>query len=171
MSYGTQYVGRPTGPSIGGLGGGGDGRSFAGASARPNIALGTRTLNAGLEQAVRPFESPRILALRARRQALEESDDDSEIIWGRPSEYGSANQTNEEDRRGFRLLDPKPTEKPNDQKRQRVYTEVNRTTETVRVTNPTDSSQYVDVQRIKSIVFRGPDGGDVRFDLKPPAAA
>jgi hypothetical protein len=148
MSYGMQYAGSPM-----------------------KGTAGVRADRVSLEKIVRFAESPRIQALRARRKALEESTDDSELIWGQPSEYGNAAQTPEEDRRGFRIVDPAPKKDPteNTEKKTRVYSEVNRVTETVRVTNPSDSAQYVDVQRIKNITFRGPDGVDVRFELKPPA--
>lgn len=145
MSYGMQYAG-----------------------GRAKGVAGVRSDAAALERMVRPFESPRILALRARRKALEENLDEAEIIWGGPSETGSATQTAEEDRRGFRIVNPKPEKDPAQDKPVLVYSEVSRTTETVRVTNPQDSNQWVDVARIKSITFRGPDGIDRRFDLKPP---
>jgi hypothetical protein len=119
-----------------------------------------------IEQVVRPNESPRILALRARRKAREEDrSDDSLIRWGRPSEYGNK----DESRGGVSIANSNPKKDPQQQpRRERIYTEVERTTETVRVRNPQDANQYVDVARIKSIRFRGPDGTVSRFDLKPP---
>ena len=39
-----------------------------------------------------------------------------------------------------------------------VWSEVYRETVTVRVENPDDSSQYVDVDRINAVTFRRPDG-------------
>lgn len=147
MSYGIQYVGRT--------------QSRGGTLRADSVAF---------ERLVRPFESERILALRARRKAREEdTSDDSLIRWGRPSEYGTPTQTKEESRGGVRIVNSNPKKDPTDpNKPPRVYTEIERTTETVRVRNPSDSSQYVDVARIKSILFRAPDGSDVRFDLKPP---
>jgi hypothetical protein len=163
-SFSTGWSSSTTGGSSGGSftipkkGGGGGGG--AGSVLRPRM-----------EQVVRSFVDERILAIRARRKARDEdTTDDSLIRWGRPARFGNSDVTKEEDERGFEIVDPKPPpKKPEDQKRQRVYSEVTRSTETVRVFNPTDSAQYVDVQRIKSITFRGPDGIDVRFDLKPPA--
>jgi hypothetical protein len=148
MSYGMQYAGSP-------MKGG----------------AGIRADSAAWEKVIRPFTSERILALRARRLARgEDQSDDSLIRWGKPSNYGNASQTPEEDRRGFRIVDPAPKKDPTEdtRKKTRVYTEVNRTTETVRVSNPADSNQYVDVQRILTITFRGPDGVESRFELKPP---
>lgn len=39
-----------------------------------------------------------------------------------------------------------------------VFAETKRQTSTVRVTNPQDSEDWVDVERIERISFRGPDG-------------
>ena len=39
-----------------------------------------------------------------------------------------------------------------------VWVENNRTTSTVRVTNPEDEMQYVDVERIETICFQTPEG-------------
>lgn len=39
------------------------------------------------------------------------------------------------------------------------YRETERTTETVRVSNPEDEEQYVDVERIQTITFQGPNKG------------
>jgi hypothetical protein len=130
---------------------------------------GIRADRVSLEKIVRFAESPRILALRARRKAREEDrSDDSLIRWGRPSDYGTETQTPEESRGGVVIVNSTPKKDPEQQKRERVYTEIDRTTETVRVRNPSDSTQYVDVARIKSIRFQGPDGVISRFDLKPP---
>lgn len=46
-----------------------------------------------------------------------------------------------------------------------TYTEVSRVTSVIRVENPDDSFQYVDVERIEEIVFRGEDGIDRKFIL------
>jgi hypothetical protein len=45
-----------------------------------------------------------------------------------------------------------------------LYHEVARQVSVVRISNPEDASQYVDVERIERIVFRGPDR-DVEFVL------
>lgn len=50
-----------------------------------------------------------------------------------------------------------------------VYDETARTTETIRVENPSDSAQYVIVERITSIDFRGPDNRIYRYNLNHPA--
>lgn len=47
------------------------------------------------------------------------------------------------------------------------YNEEARATETIRIENPEDSEQYVEVERITSIIFRGPDGRRHQFNLNP----
>ena len=42
-----------------------------------------------------------------------------------------------------------------------IWTEYSRTTETVRVENPDDATQYVDVDRIVTVTFAKPDGTTV----------
>ena len=46
-----------------------------------------------------------------------------------------------------------------------VYTETERITTTVRVENPDDDEQFVDVERIDQITFLGPDGVPRTFVL------
>ena len=46
-----------------------------------------------------------------------------------------------------------------------IYREVSRSTATVRVENPTDPEQYVDVVRINEITFQGSDNKNHRFIL------
>ena len=133
---------------------------------------GGSTSRFALEPVIRPFESPRILAARARRKALEESTDDSEIVWGQPSSYGSSDGTKEEDRRQFRIISSK-TPNPNDPNdkppvTERVYDEVERQVQVIRVRSNVNNNHYVDVARILSIVFKGPDGVHVRFNCNPP---
>lgn len=47
----------------------------------------------------------------------------------------------------------------------KTYEEVSRVTSVIRVENPNDSFQYVDVERIEEITFRGEDGNDYKFIL------
>jgi len=46
-----------------------------------------------------------------------------------------------------------------------VHYELRRTTSTVRVENPEDETQYVDVERIESILFLGSDGSSTEFNF------
>lgn len=55
-------------------------------------------------------------------------------------------------RGGFKVVDPK---------KQAAYQEVHRTTKVVRVYNPQDKSQYVDVEQIESLLMRDTKTGEV----------
>lgn len=50
-----------------------------------------------------------------------------------------------------------------------TWTEVARTTETVRVTNPEDAEQYVDVERITALWCQTPDGRTIMLRFNNPA--
>lgn len=123
-----------------------------------------------VEQTVREFETPRILALRARRKALEEADDDSETIWGRATNaFSSPDVDSTTDKLQYYIVSSPSNQQQPNKKNTRIYTEYSRTNQVVRVINPEDEDQYVDVERVVSITFTAPDGNFVRFDLKPPA--
>ena len=59
---------------------------------------------------------------------------------------------------GFTLNPGDPSKKT---QKQPTWVEINRTKETVRVFNPNDSSQYVDVERINKIVWRDTVTGEL----------
>lgn len=123
-----------------------------------------------IEQLVRSFESPVIQSIRAQREAREADNQDSSLLrWGAGPKWGNSSTSAAEDEQEFTITNSRPSPRPNETTRIRIYSEVSRTTETVRVTNPQDSNQWVDVQRITSITFRGQDNVDVRFDLNPPS--
>ncbi len=46
-----------------------------------------------------------------------------------------------------------------------VYSEKSRVTNTVRVTNPQDDSQFVDVERIEKLVLAATNGDEIHFNL------
>jgi len=46
------------------------------------------------------------------------------------------------------------------------WTEISRTSDTVRVENPEDATQFVDVERMRTIVFQG-GAGTLTFTYKP----
>ena len=48
------------------------------------------------------------------------------------------------------------------------FHEVSRKTSTVRITNPTDSQQYVDVERIDEMRLKGENGQEARWYFKNP---
>lgn len=52
--------------------------------------------------------------------------------------------------------------------RVKKYREVSRVVETVRIENPDDASQFVEVERITEIEFKGPDAWNHRFYFNHP---
>lgn len=62
---------------------------------------------------------------------------------------------------GFRTNDGEDPEPITDQ-----YNELSRNTTVVRIENPDDASQFVDVERIDDILFQGPGNRKVLFHLK-----
>lgn len=49
-----------------------------------------------------------------------------------------------------------------------VYEEKSRVTKTVRVFNPQDDTQYVDVERIEKLVMAATNGNEIHFNLNNP---
>jgi len=133
-----------------------------------------RSIAPGFFETLRPFADRDTSSEATRgfkRREVSDPDDDSIIIWGGPPSASSvADATAEELQGGVTIKNPKPLPKEEEERQVvvRTYTEISRTTETVRVSNPSDPSQYVDVQRIKSIRFMGPQGDEAVFNLRPP---
>jgi hypothetical protein len=122
------------------------------------------------EKLIRDFTGRQIGIVRARRKPVEEQPPDECILeWGKESNF----DTSQDDGKGGPSVkwptDQKPKEEEEEtEEKDIVYPEVNRETETKRVTNPTDVTQYVDVARTKKIRFKRPDGKIIRFELKNP---
>jgi hypothetical protein len=99
-----------------------------------------------LEFVVRPFQSPGIITTRRIVPALStDAPDPANLSWGDAGTLptGVAEiAANDPTQDGFQILQCAVQ-----------YTELSRQTETKRVTNPSDSSQFVDVEIIKSISF------------------
>lgn len=67
---------------------------------------------------------------------------------------------------GARSADPVPSDPVNAQQTSsESWTETARTTTTVRIENPSDSSQFVDVERVVTITFDRGDGTTVVLNL------
>ena len=82
---------------------------------------------------------------------------EAEIRWGKPSQF-QWSVTNPDRIFNRNIYRPSPDDE--DPLQELIeYTETARTTETVRVSNPADAEQYVDVKRILTITFQGPNGG------------
>ena len=86
-------------------------------------------------------------------------EEDAEIRWGKPSQF-QWSVTNPDRIFNRNIYRPSPDDDDEDPLQELIeYTETARTTETVRVSNPADAEQYVDVKRILTITFQGPNGG------------
>ena len=88
-------------------------------------------------------------------------EEDAEIRWGKPSQFqwSVTNPDRVIDRTRTIYIPREDDEEEDPLQELREYTETERTTETVRVSNPDDAEQYVDVKRILTITFQGPNGG------------
>lgn len=123
----------------------------------------------GFESLVRPFslvQSAGAPALPQRRQLFGD-EAESCITWGASSRFLRSDEI--EPRRtsgGFSFtVDLLDDEESGVQNGDRIYREISRTVSVIRVENPSDASQFVDVERIETIDFTAPDGGTVRFVL------
>ena len=84
-------------------------------------------------------------------------EEEAEIRWGKASQFQWSATNPANNIINNRIIIPPPDA---DEVQELIeYTETERTTETVRVTNPQDADQYVDVERILTITCQGPNGG------------
>lgn len=119
-----------------------------------------RHAGVSFEQIVRPFQRPETTPPPARRSPVESDGDLAILTWG-----GEIDLT--ADSGGFSIVNPgssQPTS-PTETRKTVTYSEVSRATKVVRVFNDQDNSQWVDVERITSITFRGSDDREVVFNL------
>lgn len=113
-------------------------------------------------------------------------DRDALIAWGRPSRFSILSDPGQlkepfETFPGITVVpepprrpdEPPPPPNPDDPPTQQppgaqVYhwEEMGRLFNVVRVENPDDSTQFVNIERIQAILFRAPDGSYQQFDLK-----
>ena len=84
---------------------------------------------------------------------------EAEIRWGKASQFqwSVSNPDRITNRTIIRFIPPDDDEEALQDTIE--YTETERTTETVRVENPNDAEQYVNVARILTITFQGPNVG------------
>lgn len=86
---------------------------------------------------------------------------DAVLTWGRESQFQFSDPPAAPENAIYVNLPPIDTSDPNATDGPDlglIFTETARQTSTVRVFNPQDSADYVDVERIERISFRGPDG-------------
>lgn len=113
------------------------------------------------EKVARDFELKEVNAAEARREARAANDDDSSIRWGGPANF----DTSEPPSRSIEIINPPPPDEQPGERTTKVYTELSRETQIVKVYNPADQSQFIQIERILSIKFQGPDAWDVEFRL------
>ena len=86
---------------------------------------------------------------------------EAEIRWGKASQFqwSVSHPDRIINRTIIRVIPPDDDDEEEELEETIEYTETDRTTETVRVSNPQDAEQYVDVERILTITFQGPNVG------------
>lgn len=109
----------------------------------------------GWQAGIRPFGDPeagkRVLQQILKKRNKPGESTDATIIWGAASNFDIVvdNQPT------VQIQDGQTQQQQDQQTAQQtiIFTEVARETEKVRVTNPDDSDQWVEVERIKTITF------------------
>ncbi len=86
------------------------------------------------------------------RRRPEGATGDAIIRWGRASNFPVSAKTT------LRTVVNWPTAPEDEEDLGLIFTETERQTTTVRIENPLDSTQFVEVERIDQITFLGPDG-------------
>lgn len=123
--------------------------------------------SASLERITRQGLGEDVLQRLAARRP-EEVDAPATIRWGKSPKFTVRDPVVPE-QPYFEVIWPDKNEDDEDEPPDEVeiqnYTEFSRSVEVVRVENPDDPEQYVEVERIKSIIFAGPQGTYVRFIL------
>lgn len=129
-----------------------------GGSTGQRLTISTRS--AAMEKIVRSFQDKITTPPPARRTPVESDGDLAILTWGGEVDIDLGSG-------GFTVTNPGSSQGPTDQRQRqkKIYNEVSRTTNVVRVSNPNDAEDWVDVQRITSITFRGPDDIDIQFNL------
>ena len=84
---------------------------------------------------------------------------DAILRWGEPSDFQFSSRGGTR----IRFIQPRFSDLPQGDDDDiaadgLIFTEIERKTTTVRITNPQDSEDFVDVERIDQISFLGPDG-------------
>lgn len=117
----------------------------------PSIIIGPRALQS-------PFRPPQL----PPPNRPPEVEGGACIRWGRASQF---DDTSSIDRPRITFDWPDDEDEAEEEIITLDYQEVMRAVSEIRVENPEDSEQYVMVERIENITFRGPDGRHHRFIL------
>lgn len=112
-----------------------------------------------------PAAGDALLKRLLARKELPADDAEASIRWGKTSRFNLI----EPEARGqpsVTVIWPDDEDEEEEEEAPPLqYDEVSREVSVIRVENPTDSEQYVMVERIESIIFRGPDGVQHQFNL------
>ena len=100
-------------------------------------------------------------------RAIPGEDKEATIRWGKAGFEQVPPGDDPNDNFSINLEEDDPPPAPPDQKTL-VFNEIDRKVTPVRVENPDDPEQFVMVERIDNITFKGPDGIDRQFVLNPP---
>lgn len=127
----------------------------------PSLIKKGANLGVTLEKVARDFTLKKVDAAEARREARAATDDDSSLRWG-----GEANfNLDDPPSRTVTIIRNPPPDEPPGERPVKIYNEVGRETQTVKVYDPNDESIWVEIKRITRIRFQGPEEWDVQFNL------
>lgn len=127
----------------------------------PVLSSNRKPLGVTIERVARDFTLKQVDAAEARREARSAQDDDSSIRWGGPANFDT---TDPPSQTVTIIRKPPPDDYPLERP-VKIYTEVGRETQKVKVYDPDDNTVYIEIQRITRIRFRGPEEWDVQFNL------
>jgi hypothetical protein len=160
FTFAPSVGGSGSGASSGGTGSGSPNLSF-GNGGGPRVTYSVKE-DPAVEKIVRPFETPAGWPV-PRRLPPEQDTGDALIDW--KANINVVVTTLEAQGLDPNQLDPQtPAESfgseatVTEEKKTNVWTETSRITSTVRVTNPDNPTNYVDVERIERVNFNGPSG-------------
>ncbi len=112
------------------------------------------------------FGSPAVVVQRIPRRRPPGATGDAVLRWGRPGDFQfSAGAIPPAATQPIFIILPGGDEGEDDLEEGLVFTELSRETTTVRISNPADAGDFVDVERIDRITFDGPDGRRRTFVL------
>lgn len=135
------------------------------------MALNVRAVYGGatsIERITRQGLGEDVLQRLASRRPVEDQEDPANLRWGAASRFSVVDPVVQE-QPGYTIIWPDRNDQDEevvpDEIEVQDYREVSRVTEVVRVENPDDANQWVEVERINSMVFAGPTGAYVRFNF------